>query len=156
MESGGAEAQFRTKGVERGLGFLFVFRLGTRQAQRGACPLRAWKGSPTALGTEDELGVTLSSGLSSQCLTIVFSLLQSHLPPSASASSWAKRMTAQHPLSSSPSWTNCWPWMGRRWSGRRQPGEAWLTVRDRPEETGMGPETGLCTPFSNPSTLQDY
>lgn len=87
-----------------------------------------WMGSPAALGTEEELGATVSSGLCSQCLITVFSLLQSLPPQSASDSSWARRMTAQHPLSSSPSWMSCCPWMGRRWSGRRPQGEPWPIV----------------------------
>lgn len=32
-------------------------------------------------------------------------------------------MMAPHLLNSSLSWTSYWQWTGRRWSGRRQPGE---------------------------------
>lgn len=58
-------------------------------------------------------------------------LLPPHSPPSPPAQflprrgsvlSWGRRTMAPPHLSSSPSWTSCWPWTGRRWSGRRPPG----------------------------------
>lgn len=120
---------------------LLSFRKGWRaetrfgsQAQREealicsdkGCPLKMWKGSPIVLGREEEPEAPLSSGFSSQCLTTVFSLLQSPRPQNVSDSSWERKMTAQHLLSSSRNSMSCWLWMDRRWNGRRQPGETWL------------------------------
>lgn len=120
---------------------LLSFRKGWRaetqfgsQAQREealicsdkGCPLKMWKGSPIILGREEEPEAPLSSGFSSQCLTTVFSLLQSPRPQNVSDSSWERKMTAQHLLSSSRNSMSCWLWMDRRWNGRRQPGETWL------------------------------
>lgn len=97
------------------------------QVEDKRCPLKMWKGSPIVQGREEELEATLSSGFSSQCLTTVFSLLQSPQPQNASDSSWERKMTAQHLLSSSLNLMSCWLWMDRRWNGRRQQGETWLT-----------------------------
>lgn len=124
--------------------------------KQGRCPLKMWKGSPAALGMEEELGATRSSGWCSQCLTAVFSLLQSLPPQSESDSSWARRMTAQHPLSSSPNWMSCCPWMGRRWNGRRQRGEARWMLQYWPGGTRVGKRVECeWAPFSNLSTLNN-
>lgn len=96
------------------------------QGEDKGCPLKMWKGSPIILGREEEPEAPLSSGFSSQCLTTVFSLLQSPRPQNASDSSWERKMTARHLLSSSRNSMSFWLWMDRRWNGRRQRGETWL------------------------------
>lgn len=90
------ETRFRTKGVE-GLGFLFVFRLGVRRLSEEDVHWKCGR-KPTTSGDRGRpVGATLCSGLSSRCLTAVFSILQSLLQQNASDSSWARKMTAQHP-----------------------------------------------------------
>lgn len=109
------------RGTER------LWFLSARSWRYKGCPLKLWKRKPIILGREEELEATLSSGFTSQSLTTVFSLLQSHLPQNASGSSWERKMTVRRLLSSSLNSMSCCLWMDRRWSGRRQRGEAWLT-----------------------------
>lgn len=57
-------------------------------------------------------------------LTSLFLLLRlQSLRPRGSGSSWVRRTMPRRRLNSSPSWTSCWPWTARRWSGKRRPGE---------------------------------
>lgn len=55
-------------------------------------------------------------------LFLLFLWLQS-LQLRGSGSSWAKKTMPRRLLNSSRSWTSCWPWTARRWSGRKRPGE---------------------------------
>lgn len=55
-------------------------------------------------------------------LFLLFLCLQS-LQLRGSGSSWARKTMPRRLLNSSQSWTSCWPWTARRWSGRKRPGE---------------------------------